>query len=216
VNLTDLEAMMTSRSAGRHASSCAASIALVASIFLSGCVGAPPTELGPTLIPAPMPSIVEAAEEELVGGGGGYDLTVNVYRFGTYTSTADSGFALPGQDQDLFPAGTGVIALRFVVIGYVPFGQADITGFTLQTSRFEGRPELAVLDQADGPAFAKTQGLPWLPGGLASPLLENNVRNEFLAAWYVPPGATTLLVEFGRDDLSSGPLPFRIPVTTAE
>ena len=42
----------------------------------------------------------------------------------------------------------------------------NVTGTTLKGTQFDGRPEPAVLDTADGPAAAKAAGLPWLPSGL--------------------------------------------------
>jgi hypothetical protein len=102
--------------------------------------------------------------------------------------------------EELFPAGTPVMLLKITLTGSWGPSQGtattqDVTGLTLTGTKFEGRPENAVIDNTDGPAAATRLHLPWQGTGLfgARPwTITNNKPAAFAIAWYVPAGVTRL------------------------
>ncbi|WP_370055970.1 hypothetical protein [Leifsonia sp. EB41] len=131
--------------------------------------------------------------------------TVWVEVFGGTTFTAKTGCkcTLPGTAAELFPASTPVLFLKVTLTGEWKPSQGnqttqDVTGTTLKGTQFDGRPEPAVLDTADGPAAAKAAGLPWLPGGLfhgkTDWTIQNNKGRSFAAAFYLPAGVDRLVL----------------------
>jgi hypothetical protein len=105
-------------------------------------------------------------------------------------------------DEELFPKGTPVMMLRISLSGIWSTANnsdtQDVTGLSLRGTKFDGRPELAVLDIADGKKAAQRVDLPWLAAGLfkgeSAWEIDNDVESSFVAAWYVPQGVDRLLL----------------------
>lgn len=141
-----------------------------------------------------------------------------VYSVGTYTTTKDSRFSLPESDVEFFPKGTQVLVLEFALESVAAGGAtADVAGLNLDGTQYEGRPELAVLDENEGPAYVETRGLPWLVDGLfdgAEPpwLVEYQEPASFAAAWYVPPHTTELKITMNAPKAAELPHTFTIDV----
>lgn len=104
-------------------------------------------------------------------------------------------------NEELFPKGTAVVVLKITMTGLWKPAQGKqttqtVTGATVSGTKFDGRPEDAVLDTKDGPRYAKKLGLPWLPSGLfhddSEWTIHNNEPSAFAAAWYVPTGVDRL------------------------
>jgi hypothetical protein len=105
--------------------------------------------------------------------------------------------------QELFPVGTPVVLLKITLTGVWKPSQGtattqDVTGLTMAGTKFDGRPEDAVLDAKDGPRAARTLGLPWLARGLFGTSQHWSIPNDkprsFAAAWYVPAGVDRLIL----------------------
>lgn len=180
-------------------------VALLVIAALSGCVSSTPaspsapTSATPlkTLTTVPTVPASPAPAEQVVDVASTADVLVKMYDLGGYASTKDSEYAYPGMTTDAFPRGTHVAAVRLSVSGFVSFGKADLTGLTLTDSYWEGTPNKAVLDQNEGPAFAKKAGIPWGAAEAFGPTpwtVENNKPYNVVAAFYTPPGATALKV----------------------
>lgn len=178
--------------------------ALVPCLALVGCVTATPapqhslTTVQP-LSPTPTPS-----KDAAPAASGIVDTVwVDVYPGATFTSKHGCRCTLPGSTRELFPAGTPVLLVKVTLTGMWKPSQGDttrqdVTGVNLTGSKFDGRPEPAVLDTIDGPAAARASGLPWLPDGLFPGRSEWTILNKhgrsFAAAWYLPPGVDRLLL----------------------
>lgn len=197
-----------------------AGLAALLTVGLSGCVP-PQPEPGPTSTPTatvPFPTPTVAPERIRLDVAASGDLGVAVYSIGTYTTTKDSGFSPPESDVDFFPTGTQVFALEFALESVAAGGAtADVTGLDLEGTQYEGRPELAVLDENEGPAYVETRGLPWLVDGLfdgaETPwLVEYQEPASFAAAWYVPPHTTELKITINAPNTAELPLTFTIEV----
>jgi len=202
-----------------------AGVALAAVLLLGGCV--PSTAAGPdtgfTRTPVPLPPVPTAdpGSDTWVDRGASFDVTASVAVIGSYVSTVDSGYSFRGQNTDAFPAGSRVIVVKIRLDGFVPFGQADVTGLNLDATKFDGRPELAVLDTNEGASFASDNQTAWLPEGIFGDsgkpwLLGNHAPVEFAAAWYVPAGVTDLEIRLGIPAAADFPIPLRVPVQSGE
>ncbi|WP_460572966.1 hypothetical protein [Humibacter soli] len=129
------------------------------------------------------------------------NVLVSVYYESTIRATHGCGCSLKGdKKEELFPAGTLVMAVKITLTGTWSPDQGnrttqDVTGMTFTGTRFEGRPEAAVLATRDGAAIANKLHVPWMPQGLfdAGPWkITNNQPAAFAAAWYVPTGVNRL------------------------
>lgn len=197
-----------------------AGLAALLAVGLTGCVSTPP-EPDPTSTPTatvPFPEPTETPDRVKLNVASSGDLGVIVYSVGTYTTTKDSGFSLPESDVDFFPKGTQVLVLEFALESVAAgAGTADVTELDFDGTQYEGRQELAVLDENEGPAFAESRGLPWLVDGLfdgaETPWLVNyHEPASFAAAWYVPPHTAELKVTMNAPTAAELPLTFTIEV----
>lgn len=201
-----------------------AAVALLPCLLLAGCVGAPPTANSSftTVAPAeptPTPSRdVSPAAEGIVD-----TVYVQVFPGRTFKAKHGCRCTLPDSRTELFPAGTPVVLIRFSMTGEWKPAQGsqtsqDVTGATLKGTKFDGRPEPAVLDTADGPAAAKAAHLPWLPDGLfpghTTWTLPNDRQRSFAAAWYLPAGVDQLLLTMNVPS-EGQPLHLTVPLPTA-
>lgn len=174
---------------------------LLPSLALAGCVSTTPdgnpafTTVAPA---APTPTAHPATPI-----ADGIVETVWIQVFGGTTFKAKHGCkcTLPNTTAELFPTGTPVLFLKITMTGEWKPSQGnqtsqDVTGTNLKGSQFDGRPEPAVLDTADGPGAAKAAELPWLPSGLfhgqTNWTIPNNQGRSFAAAYYLPPGVDRL------------------------
>ena len=195
--------------------------ALIVSLSLAGCVATTPTpgrELN-TVSPLPAASSPSGASAAAVGIVDA--VLVQVYSVGTFQSKHGCACTLPDTDQELFSVGSPVIMVKVKLTGEWKPSQGagtsqDVTGMTLKGTKFDGRPEAAVFDTADGPRLAEAHHLPWLPAGLfradASWAIPNDKGRVFAAAWYLPPGVDQLLLTVdipseGQPTLLTVPIP---------
>ncbi|MGN7799711.1 hypothetical protein [Leifsonia sp. 22587] len=198
--------------------------ALFPFLALTGCAAS---------APAPKPSFATVApatptatpSTDVTPAADGIVDTVYVQVFPAKTSTAKHGCrcTLPDSNQELFPMGTPVIFVKFTMTGEWKPSQGnqtyqDVTGTTLKGTQFDGRPEPAVLDTADGPAAAKAAGLAWLPSGLfhgkSTWTIPNDKERSFAAAWYLPPGVDRLLLTMNVPS-EGQPLHLTVPLPTS-
>jgi hypothetical protein len=180
----------------------AAMLALAATVALAGCVGSPHVAARQTFTPVPTPTAAKPTSDQVLAEGAVDTVLVVVYPGTAFKATHGCGCSLPGdRSEQLFPAGTPVVLLKITLTGEWKPSQGnqtyqDVTGTKLTGTKFDGRPELAVLDTADGPAAAHKLALPWLPSGLFAGRsdwrIPNNTPVSFAVAWYVPAGVTTL------------------------
>jgi hypothetical protein len=179
--------------------------ALLPCLALVGCVTEAPARNPSfaTVAPVkPAPTSTPGMDAMPAASGIVSSVWVDVYP-GSRTFKARHGCrcTLPNSPQELFPAGTPVLLLKVTMTGkWIPSQGnqdfQDVTGTTLKGTRFDGRPEPAVLDTADGPAAAKAAGLPWLPNGLFRGHGDWTIPNEkgrsFAAVYYLPSGVDQL------------------------
>lgn len=193
--------------------------ALLSCLALIGCATTVPAKNPSFTTVAPTKPTPTPAEAATPAADGIVD-TVYVQVFPGKTFKAKHGClcTLPDATQELFPAGTPVIFVKFTLTGEWKPSQGnqtyqDVTGTTLKGTQFDGRPEPAVLDTADGPTVAKTNGLAWLPSGLFRGqsiwTLPNDKERSFAAAWYLPAGVDRLLLTM---DVPSEGQPLRLTV----
>ena len=178
--------------------------ALVPSLVLAGCTATPPSRNPSFTTVAPTTPTRTQAEAATPAADGIVD-TVYLQVFPGKTFKAKHGCrcTLPDTTRELFPAGTPVIFVKFTMTGEWKPSQGnqtyqDVTGTTLKGTQFDGRPEPAVMDIADGPTVAKANGLAWLPSGLfhgqSTWTIPNDKERSFAAAWYLPAGVDRLLL----------------------
>ncbi|WP_345763370.1 hypothetical protein [Diaminobutyricibacter sp. McL0608] len=177
---------------------------LASSLALVGCAAATPERRDTFTTIAPViPTPTSAADVRPAASGIVDTVWVEVYPENTFKSKRGCQCTLPDSTQELFPAGTPVLLVKITMTGEWKPSQGntnsqDVTGTTLDGTKFDGRPERAVLDTADGPGAAKAAGLPWLPSGLfhgeAVWTIPNKQPQAFVAAWYLPPGVDRLLL----------------------
>lgn len=193
--------------------------ALVPSLVLAGCTATPPSRNPSFTTVAPTTPTRTQAEAATPAADGIVD-TVYLQVFPGKTFKAKHGCrcTLPDTTRELFPAGTPVIFVKFTMTGEWKPSQGnqtyqDVTGTTLKGTQFDGRPEPAVMDIADGPTVAKANGLAWLPSGLfhgqSTWTIPNDKERSFAAAWYLPAGADRLLLTM---DVPSEGQPLRLTV----
>jgi hypothetical protein len=175
----------------------AAAVAAALGFGLTAC--AAPSDAGkPTAsyssIPKPTPTASGPAQPADFASTS--DLGVAIYDAGTYMTTKDSGYAADGSSADAFPMHSRVQMIRVSLDGSSPSGEVDVTGLTVKDSRWEGDPNLAVLDAHEGPAHARTLSLPWTAEGAFDASskwkLTNHKLVNFLVAFYVPTSASVL------------------------
>lgn len=181
--------------------------ALVPSLALAGCAAgaaAPQAQPEHPLATAASRPATEAPTHGPAPAAQGIvdTVLVDVYPGEVITATHGCGCTVPGGTAEQFPAGSPAILVKIALTGYWDLGQTvdyqNVTGTTVDGTKFDGRPDLAVLDTADGPAAAKNAGLPWLPAGLFAGKRAWHLRNghprAFAAVWYLPPGVDRLLL----------------------
>lgn len=176
--------------------------ALLSCLALVGCASALPSRpQAAATAPAATPRPTAQPQATPLVSGIVDNIWVDVYPGTTFTSQSGCGCNLPGSKSVLFPAGTRVLLLKITLTGMWTPNQGnaksqDVTGTTVAGTKFDGRPELAVLDSADGPAAAAQAGLPWLPTGLFAGHKDWTIPNQrsrsFAAAWYLPSGVDQL------------------------
>lgn len=144
------------------------------------------------------------------------DLGIAIYDAGTYLTGKDSGYAADGSSTDAFPMHSRVQMVRVSLDGSSPAGDVDVTGLTVKDSRWEGDPNLAVLDTNEGPAHARSLGLPWMAEGAFDSAnkwkLTNHKLVNFLLAFYVPTSGTVLHLVV---DVPSQQVPVTLNLTLA-
>jgi hypothetical protein len=176
--------------------------ALAAVLALTGCAAAPTgnhARQSFSSVPQTTPETVSVARplaEEIAK-----NVLVTVYQGAAFTAKHGCGCSLKDDShEELFPAGTPVMLLKITLTGtWAPAQGAtstqDVTGLTLTGTKFDGRPENAVIDAKDGPAAAARLHLPWQAAGLfgtAPWTITNNKPVAFAVAWYVPAGVNRL------------------------
>lgn len=185
-------------------------LALLAALILSGCSATQPTGTAPgskdraSLTAVPTPSTSPSADSRPLASAYVNSVLVTVYPASQFRSSIGCGCKVNDTaTEELFPAGTPVVLLRISLSGQWQPSQGDtttqdVTGTKLTDTRFDGRPELAVLDPKDGFRAARKLHLPWLPAGLFAGhsiwTVPNGHERSFAAAWYVPQGVDRLLL----------------------
>lgn len=182
----------------------AALTALGCAALLAGCApGHPDPRTSYTQVPtqahtAPaLSSLVNPAAP--MGGGSDDAVAVTVFPVAALQASAGCGCSLEKGGSELFPQGTYVLVLKAEFTSAVNAGRFDAKGMTFDGSKFAGRPDLAVLDTADGPKAAKKAGLPWLPVGAYAgqtrwllPVANGDSTASVAAAYFVPAGEREL------------------------
>ncbi|MCI0156581.1 hypothetical protein KNO15_07715 [Leifsonia shinshuensis] len=198
--------------------------ALLLCLALVGCVGTTPAPNPSftTVSPAKPPPTATSAQDAMPAASGIVSsVWVDVYPGTTVKAKHGCRCTLPKSPSELFPVGTPVLLLKVTMTGkWIPSQGnqdfQDVTGTTLKGTQFDGRPEPAVLDTADGPAAAKAAGLPWLPTGLfhgqSTWTIPNEKSRSFAAAYYVPAGVDQLeltvnIPSEGKANILTVPLP---------
>lgn len=177
-----------------------AAAGLVVGLVLTGCSS---TANGSwhspayTSVPEPAPTV----SGKPIAEGMVKSVLVSVFAAGAFNSNHGCRCTLKGdQGEELFPAGTPVVLLKVTLTGIWGPAQGtsttqDVSGTSLNGTRFEGRPELAQLATKDGTTAAARLGLPWLPEGVFKGrtwTISNNRPTAFAAAWFLPRGVDTL------------------------
>lgn len=195
----------------------AVAIATVLSVGLTSCASttaAPRVETSRSAMPKPTPTSTRMAQPSDLASTS--DVGVAVYDAGTYMTTKDSGYASDGSSSDAFPMHSRVQMVRVSLDGSSPAGEVNVSGLSVKDSRWEGEPDLAVLDTNEGPAHARSLGLPWTAEGAFSSTTEWKLTNDkvvnFLLAFYVPTSATVLHLVV---DIPSQQVPLNLNVTLA-
>ena len=196
--------------------------ALLPCLALVGCVGQAPTRNPSFTTVAPAKPTPTSAHDAMPAASGIVSsVWVDVYPGTTVKAKHGCRCTLPNSPFELFPVGTPVLLLNVTLTGkWIPSQGnqdfQDVTGTTLKGTQFDGRPEPAVLDTADGPAAAKAAGLPWLASGLfhgqATWTIPNEKSRSFAAVYYVPAGVdqlelTVYIPSEGKANILTVPLP---------
>lgn len=184
-----------------------ASFAAAAALALCACVG--PGQSSPhshafTAVPTPSAQASASASDHPLASEFVDTVLVSVYAGTQFKSTVGCKCTVNAKaTEELFPVGTPVLLLRIALSGEWKPSQGnattqDVTGTTLTGTRFDGRPEAAVLDATDGIRAAHKLHLPWLPAGLfhghSTWTVPNTTGRSFAVAWYVPHGVDRLLL----------------------
>jgi hypothetical protein len=178
--------------------------ALFPLLALTGCAAsAPAPKPSFTTVAPDTPAATPSSDANPAADGIVDTVYVQVFPGKTFKAKHGCRCTLPDSNQELFPIGTPVLFVKFTMTGEWKPSQGnqtyqDVTGTTLKETQFDGRPEPAVLDVADGPAAAKAAGLAWLPSGLfrdrSTWTIPNDKERSFGAAWYLPAGVDRLLL----------------------
>jgi hypothetical protein len=191
---------------------------------LAGCVPSTPHPTAQKHLIA-VPTVTPAQKPATPLATGIVDtVLVNVYAQSVFTAKTGCACKVSkSSDEEMFPKGTPVVMLRITLTGKWKPSQGDsttqdVTGMSLKGTKFDGRPENAVVDTSDGPSAAAKEHLPWLPAGLfagkATWTIPNDRVTPFVAAWYLPAGVDRLLLTV---DVPSEKLPNDLTVDlTAE
>lgn len=180
--------------------------ALASCLTLAGCAAAttPAPHHGYSTVAQANPGLTATTDAMPAASGIVNTVWIDVYPTTVFGAKHGCHCTLPDSTQELFPADSPVVLITITLTGkWTPAqGNAttqDITGITLTGTKFDGRPEPAVLDTADGPAAAKRVGLPWMPDGLfknsATWSIPNEKSTSFVTAWYLPAGVDQLLLK---------------------
>ncbi|TDQ02262.1 MULTISPECIES: hypothetical protein [unclassified Leifsonia] len=198
--------------------------ALFPFLALTGCAAsAPAPKLSFTTVAPATPTATPSSDATPAADGIVDTVYVQVFPAKTFKAKHGCRCTLPDSNQELFPMGTPVIFVKFSMTGEWKPSQGnqtyqDVTGATLKGTQFDGRPEPAVLDTADGPAAAKAAGLAWLPSGLfhgkSTWTIPNDKERSFAAAWYLPPGVDRLLLTMNVPS-EGQPLRLIVPLPTS-
>lgn len=179
-----------------------AGLGMVTVLGLSGCAPQPEKPAPTThLTTVPQPAKTSTTSTPL-GSGIVDTVMVTAYPGTQFKAAHGCGCTLKNDSkEELFPNGTAVMLLKITLTGVWKPAQGKqttqtVTGVSLSESKFDGRPENAVLDIKDGPRHAEKLGLPWLPAGLfagkSAWTIQNDKPSAFAAAWYVPAGVNQL------------------------
>lgn len=179
-----------------------AGLAMVTVLGLSACAPQPDKPTPTThLTEVPQPTKTSTTSRPL-GSGIVDTVMVTAYPGTQFTAAHGCGCTLKNDSkEELFPKGTAVMLLKITLTGVWKPAQGKqttqtVTGASLSATKFDGRPENAVLDTEDGPAQADKLGLPWLPDDLFAGhrvwTIHNSEPTAFAAAWYVPQGVDRL------------------------
>lgn len=180
--------------------------AFLAVVLLAGCAstgtGAKPSDTPLTEVPTSPASAKPQIQP--ISSGIVDTVFVSVYTGTQFTATHGCGCTVKtDSQQELFPASTPVVLLKITLTGVWKPSQGNattqnVTGLTMTGTKFDGRPEDAVLDSKDGPEAARKLGLPWLAEGLFGHSshwsIPNDTPRSFAAAWYVPAGVDRLIL----------------------
>jgi hypothetical protein len=198
--------------------------ALFPFLALTGCAaGAPAPKPSFTTVAPGTPTATPSSDATPAADGIVDTVYVQVFPGETFTAKHGCRCTLPDSNQELFPMGTPVIFVKVTMTGEWKPSQGnqtyqDVTGTTLKGTQFDGRPEPAVLDTADGPAAAKAAGLAWLPSGLfrdrSTWTIPNDKERSFGAAWYLPAGVDRLLLTMNVPS-EGQPLSLTVPLPTS-
>lgn len=198
--------------------------ALFPFLALTGCAASAPAPKGPFTTVAPAtPTATQSSDATPAADGIVDTVYVQVFPGKTFKAKHGCRCTLPDSNQELFPMGAPVIFVRLTMTGEWKPSQGnqtyqDVTGTTLKGTQFDGRPEPAVLDTADGPAAAEAAGLAWLPGGLfhgqTTWTIPNDQARSFGAAWYLPAGVDRLLLTMNVPS-EGQPLRLTVPLPTS-
>jgi hypothetical protein len=178
--------------------------ALAPCLALVGCADATPARNPSFTTVAPAKPTSTPAQDVMPAASGIVSsVWVDVYPDATFKAKHGCRCTLPNSSSELFPVGSPVLLLKVTMTGkWIPSQGnqdfQDVTGTSLKGTQFDGRPEPAVLDTADGPTAAKAAGLPWLASGLfhgrSSWTIPNEKGRSFAAAYYIPPGVDQLVL----------------------
>lgn len=175
--------------------------ALLPCVALVGCVSAAPHRDPSFTTVAPVAPTPTADPAVPIADGIVDTVWIQVFGGTTFKSKHGCKCTLPNTTAELFPAGTPVLFLKITMTGEWKPSQGtqttqDVTGTSLKGTQFDGRPEPAVLDTADGPGAAQAAGLPWMPDGLFRGQTDWSIPNDqersFAAAYYLPSGVDRL------------------------
>ena len=169
-------------------------------LALSGCTTTSGSHARPSYSSVPQPQATVSSSHPLAEEIA-KNVLVTVYPGTQFTAKHGCGCSLKDDSkEELFTAGTPVMLVRITLTGTWGPAQGssttqDVSGLTLTGTKFEGRPENAVVDSRDGPTVAARLHLPWQPSGLFGSgawTITDNKPVEFAVAWYVPAGVNRL------------------------
>lgn len=127
-----------------------------------------------------------------------YDnILITAYTAGTYTSTKPCKCSLRvggANVDDVYPAGSSVWVLRLELAS--SYGDTRSVAGTTISGSFPDRPDSAVIDTAEGPAWAAAHHEAWLADGMFTGKqpheLVGDKPRDFVVAVRIPAGVTEL------------------------